>query len=248
MNNLVFIDDPNNQYIHQITKKMESMNIDENYDEKCDKFVLSIDIGIVNLGISVGIIDEDFNLKEITYVDLINITQFTHEHELEGIECKLLHTKSIADWMEHIFHEHLPLFQQSDYILVERQPPCGLVAIEQLIYYRWREKTILVHPRSMHKYYNIGSYDYEQRKEETMNIATRSYSWHTRAIDRYESFERKHDISDSICLMGFWLNKKKQKYIEKKNKERLKKIQLTNTGMNTDEWFEQYRYFPIKII
>jgi hypothetical protein len=241
MTNLVFIDNPNDQYIHEVTKKMEKMEVyDENYDEKCDKIVLSIDIGIINLGISVGIVNEEFDVKEITYVDLINITHFTHERELEGVECKLYHTKSVADWMEHLFHEHLPLFRESDYILVERQPPCGLVAIEQLIYYRWREKCVLVSPRSMHKYYNIATYDYDQRKEKTMNIATNLYYWHQRAVDRYEIFERKHDISDSICLMGFWLNKKKKEYIHRKNKDRLDKIKIGTTGKNTNEWFNQY--------
>jgi hypothetical protein len=242
MSNLVFMDD---DYIHEVTKKMEDMDIevyDENYDEKLDKIVLSIDIGIVNLGISVGIVDENFNIKEITYVDLFNITKFTHERELEGVECKLYHTKSIADWMEHLFNEHLPLFRESDYILIERQPPCGLVAIEQIIYYKWREKCILISPRSMHKYYNIGSYDYEQRKEKTMDIATKLYYWNPRAIDRYETFERKHDISDSICLMGFWVNRKKEKDIHRKNKDRLNKIKFSNTGVNTNDWFNQHIY------
>jgi hypothetical protein len=217
MSNLIFMDD---DYIHEVTQKMDNMDIEEkyneNYDEKSDKIVLSIDIGIVNLGISVGFVDKNFNIKEITYVDLFDITQFTHDHELEGVECKLYHTKSIADWMEHLFQDHLPLFRESDYILIERQPPCGLVAIEQIIYYKWREKCILISPRSMHKYYNIGSYDYEQRKEKTMDIATKLYFWNQRAIDRYETFERKHDISDSICLMGFWV------------------------GKNTNEWFNQH--------
>jgi hypothetical protein len=240
MNNLVFLDD---NYIHEITEKIKDIRLDdENYDEKCDKIVLSIDIGIVNMGISVSILDGEFNVKEVTYVDLIDITDFTHQRELVGIKCDLYHTKSIADWMEHVFNEHLPLFRESDYILVERQPPCGLVAIEQLIYYRWREKCILISPRSMHKHYNIGLYDYEMRKEKTMDISTNLYKWHKRAIDRYETFERKHDISDSVCLMGFWASIKKIQYISVKNKERLNVIKNSTTGKNTNEWFDQYTH------
>jgi hypothetical protein len=235
MNNLVFIDDPNDIYIHEVTKELEDMDIEE-----CGKSVLCIDIGILNLGLSVGFIDEEFNIEEIAYVDLINITEFTHDRELKGCECKMYHSKSIADWMDHLFAEHLPLFRDCDYILIERQPPCGLVAIEQIIYYKWRDKCVLLSPRSMHKHFKIGSYDYESRKEKTMSIATSLYKWNQRAIDRYEQFERKHDISDSICLMGYWLHKKKERYLERKNKERLKDIQLNNTGVNTYEWFEQY--------
>ena len=39
--------------------------------------VIFIDVGILILGISVGLID-----KEISYVDLIDITKFNHEREL----------------------------------------------------------------------------------------------------------------------------------------------------------------------
>ena len=253
MSNLIFIDEP---YMDHITEQIKNIQLDFDYIETVeniemveelnfDKVVLCIDVGILNLGVSIGLIDKEFNLKEIAYVDLINITKYTHERELDGIKCKLRHTKSIADWMEHIFHEHLPLFQEADYILVERQPPSGLVAIEQLIYYRWRDKCHIISPRSMHKYYNIGNFDYEQRKQKTIYIATNLYKWHQRAIDRYEKFERKHDITDSVCLMAFWLNKNKINYLEKKRKDRLQNIQLDTTGMTIDEWFEQFRYKSI---
>ena len=229
--------------IIDITDKMQDIDLDDNLEYIIyDKVVLCIDVGILNLGISVGLIDEQFNLKEIAHVDLIDITKFTHIYELEGIQCNLNHTKTIADWMEHLFHEHLPLFQESDYILIEKQPPLGLVAIEQLIFYRWREKCHLVSPRSMHKYYNIGNFDYDQRKLKTIHIAESLLCWNPRAIKKYETFERKHDITDSICLMGFWLNKNKINYLEKQKKERLKKIQLTTTGMSVNDWFEQFRY------
>lgn len=260
MSNLVFIDNPQDVYIHEVTNKIENMELNDNIefiieddtDEEeegsitnvdYDKIVLSIDIGILNLGISVGLIDKEFNLKEVTYVDLIDITKYTHEKQLCGVDCKLHHTKSIADWMEHIFHEHSPLFEEANYILVERQPPQGLVAIEQLIYYRWRKKCHLISPSSMHKYYRIGHYDYEQRKDQTMSIAEK-YRWHQRAIDQYNLYDRKHDMSDSICLMGFWLHKKKLSYMEKKRHERFKKVKFANTGYNMNEWFEQYRYIP----
>jgi hypothetical protein len=228
--------------INNLTNKMQDIELDDLEYIIYDKVVLCIDVGILNLGISVGLIDEQFNLKEIAHVDLIDITKFTHAHELEGKICNLHHTKTIADWMEHLFHEHLPLFQESDYILVEKQPPIGLVSIEQLIYYRWRDKCHLVSPRSMHKYYNIGQFNYEQRKLKTIEIATSISAWNPRAIKNYEIFKRKHDITDSICLMGFWLNKNKINYLEKQEKERIKQNYLTTTGMSTNDWMEQFRH------
>ena len=116
MTNLVFIDNPQDVYIHEVTKKIENMELDDDIEfiieeeeeeeeegsitqVEYDKIVLSIDIGILNLGISVGLIDKEFNLKEVTYVDLIDITKYTHEKQLYNVDCKLHHTKSIADWM-----------------------------------------------------------------------------------------------------------------------------------------------------
>ena len=209
MTNLVFIDNPHDVYIHEVTQKVENMKLndniefiieddtDEEEEENCsitdvdyDKIVLSVDIGILNLGISVGLIDKKFNLKEVTYVDLIDITKYTHERQLDNTDCKLHHTKSIADWMEHIFHEHFPLFEEANYILVERQPPQGLVAIEQLIYYRWRNKCHLISPSSMHKHYCIGHYEYEQRKKQTMYIAENKYKVCEMIIDLNESYQK----------------------------------------------------------
>lgn len=264
MANLIFINDPMDPYIHQITKGINTMNIDEPQvpdedpyqitkdidisqvpDEDFTYSVLSIDIGIHHLGISVGLVNEEYNLVEIAWVDMLDITKYTHERELKDTKCSLRHTKSIADWLEHIFHEHKPIFEDVNYILVERQPvPYGLVAIEQLIYYRWRDKCHLVHPRSMHKYFKIGHYDYEQRKEMTIKIAISRIDWHPRATERYEKFERQHDISDSICLMIFWLKKKEISYFDEKRKERLNSIILSTKGMTTDEWFNQFKYIP----
>ena len=84
-------------YINNLTNKMQDIDLDDNLEYIIyDKVVLSIDVGILNLGISVGLIDEQFNLKEIAHVDLIDITTFTHTHELEGKKCNL-----------HLFHINL---------------------------------------------------------------------------------------------------------------------------------------------
>lgn len=247
---LLFIEEP--LYIHQVQEKFENITLNEKIDEVVedddeiphDKVILSIDIGIHHLGLSAGYVDKGWKLLEITWVDMVDITQFTH-NLVDNCDCKLYHGNTIADRMEHIFQEYYPVFNEADYILIERQPINGLVAVEQIIYYRWREKCCLVSPRSMHKHFCIGSYDYEQRKQRTMYFAERQI-WHERAIQRYQSFERKHDISDSICIMVFWLAKRRQTYIEQKHKEEVSKIKMTAFGFeNIDDWLQQFRYVPL---
>lgn len=235
MYNIVFLDEP---FIHQMSEKFKNMNL---VAEDTRKTVLSIDIGILNLGISVGVINDEYKIDEIMWVDLINITKYTHERELDKDTCTLNHTKSIADWLEHVFEEHIEMFEGADYILVERQPPMGLVAVEQIIYYRWRSKCHLISPNSMHKHFRIGHYDYEQRKEQTQRIAQKMWEWHPRALDRYSLYERKHDMTDSICLMAFWLHKKHLKYIETKRKNRIMHTKVNKDSMTTDKFLEQFR-------
>lgn len=224
--------------------KVEKIKCYNNYlikDDDDDKIILSIDIGILNMGLSITIVDEEFNIKEIKWVDLIDITQYTH-NTIPEKECKLRHTKSIADWMEHIFYEHNQLFEKVNYILLERQPFQGLVVIEQIIYYRWREKCSLVSPNAMHKYFNIHIYEYEKRKEKTIAIADKLGVWSLEAIANYKKFERKHDMSDSICLMAFWLSNKRKEYVEIQRKKKYDNTRLSKNGVTVDEWFEQFKY------
>ena len=68
--------------------------------------VLSIDIGILNLGISVSTLDEEFNLIDIVNIDLIDITKFTHKSGPCKEKCTLNHTKTFSDWLDHVFQEN----------------------------------------------------------------------------------------------------------------------------------------------
>lgn len=242
---IIIMSDSEYEENDDLEEKLEKLHI---YEEKpeisYDKSILSIDIGVKHLGISVGYVSECWKLLEITWVDLIDITKFTHINCLKGLSecnCELRHTRTIADWMEHIFHEYSPIFEECNYILVERQPITGLVAVEQIIFYRWREKCVLVSPRSMHKYFNLSHYDYERRKQKTEKIAE-SVNWHTRARQRYQCYARKHDISDSICLMLYWLHKKNILWHEQKHKQEIAQLRLTGYGMHIDEWFAQFRF------
>ena len=72
MSNLIFIDEP---YMDHITEQIKNIQLDFDYIETVenlemveelnfDKVVLCIDVGILNLGVSIGLIDKEFNLKE----------------------------------------------------------------------------------------------------------------------------------------------------------------------------------------
>jgi hypothetical protein len=244
---LEFLDE---EFIHQVREKLEHISIkdeteyiiESESDEEDEKTVLSIDIGIRHLALTLITTDQEYNLGNIVGIDLIDITTFPH-HDAEN--CQLYHQKTFADWMAHVFQYYQIVFDSVDKILIERQPPMGLVVVEQLLFYKYREKTTLVSPNSMHKHFHIGHLDYEQRKEEVEKIF-RSHLQLPQVVQEYNSFERKHDIADAFCIAKFWLYTKHKKYMEEKERERIGKMKLSfmNSNLTVDEWFEQFKYRP----
>ena len=204
------------------------------------KTVLSIDIGITHLGLSLCSITEDFDINEVMYIDMIDITQYHCDED-----CEWEHSRNIADWLSHLFSREYDLFNNADHILIERQPPSGLKSIEQIIFLVLRDKAELISPNSVHKMFGLPRGDYEGRKRVSEYIAKKFLKGEQLA--KFEGFYRRHDISDSILFTHFWCKKQKIIKKEEERKQRLKeiKIKLENGQyVSIDEKLEQYRYVP----
>ena len=198
--------------------------------------VLSIDVGVIHLGISVSILNHDYTLKEVIWVDNIDITSYQHR-SCSPKECKLYHTKMFSDWIEHMCQENQIFFDRADYILIEKQPPLGFVVVEQLLFSKYRNKTIIISPRSVHKYLNIGSFDYEIRKQLSDKIADRVLPLHL--LDQTMMYDRKHDISDSICILLYFMNKKQTEW---KRNEMKKNLTRNQDGLDVFQRLELFRF------
>jgi hypothetical protein len=173
---------------------------------------LSIDIGLYHLGLSLTEVTDEYEFEAILHVEMVDITRCKHRKT-----CTLEHSCTIADQVRHLVEEFKEMLDQVDEILLERQPPQGLVAIEQLLFYLYREKAILVHPRKIHNYIGSGSFDYDQRKVISQRAAEIYLTDQVKEI--YNYYERKHDIADSICMMLWWINKQRQVCAIKKKVE-----------------------------
>lgn len=204
------------------------------------KTVLSIDIGITHLGLSLCSITDDFDIHEVLYIDLIDITKFHCEKD-----CEWNHSRNIADWLTHLFSNEYDLFNNADHILIERQPLSGLKAVEQIIFMVLRDKAELISPNSVHKMFHLPRGDYDGRKVICESIVRKFLN--SQQLSIFESHERKHDIADSILFTYFWCKKKK---IRKQAEERKKKlhdikVRLENGEyVSIDEKLEQFRYVP----
>lgn len=210
-----------------LTCQMNKLTIQEGY-----KHVLSIDIGIKHLALTLVVLDDNFNFNELLFTKLIDITVFDCLPN-----CKLYHTKTFTDWISHLSLKYKDFFDKADVILIERQPPTGLVAVEQLLFSMFRHKSVLISPTSVHKFFKINIYDYDTRKEHSIKIASKYIS--------LEEFDRKHDVSDTVLFIVFWgckmrEDKKKREVLEKK--DNIIKKYNKNLGMTIEEFFKSYRY------
>ena len=213
----------------------------EEYEEEKSTYkILSIDVGVIHLGISLSLLNMDYTLKEIIWVDNIDITDYKHKKCLIS-ECKLYHTKTFSDWIEHVIQENKEYFDDSDIIIIEKQPPLGFVVVEQLIFSKYRYKTTLISPNSVHKYFNFYNLDYDKRKEFSIKIADRFLS--EKLIERSKLFDRRHDISDSVCIMLYFINKKQEEYKKIQRKKELEKITIDTKGINIFQKLETFRYY-----
>lgn len=156
--------------------------------------IVGIDIGYYNLGIVKVRVEE--GVPQVLLACKVDLTQYTH-NRVPQCECRLHHSREMADYVLHFIQEYRDHLDEADKILVERQPPGGFGAIETLIVATFREKVEMISPNSMHKHFGIGHLNYERRKQKTEEIAGK-YLEH---IDSYNRLLRKHDVADAMCMV-----------------------------------------------
>ena len=168
--------------------------------------VLSIDIGIKNLGyvfsnaeypeINSKFKSDDikFNINVIE-CNRVDITNMTH-NIVKCQECKLHHERCIPDYLDHFIQDHREMFETADIILLERQPPVGILNVQDILFMKFRSKILLVNPRSVHLFFKM-SKDYDTRKLESERIAS-EYLGH---FDNFLFNQRKHDMADAVLMI-----------------------------------------------
>lgn len=165
--------------------------------------VVSIDIGYYHLGLVAAEINTDWTIDRVIDVDLVDITELCNDSD-----CNLHHEKCVADYMAHFFKRYGDTLEVADKIIIEQQPPTGLTCVQELIRFKYRNKTETVSPRSVHCFLGINSLDYDLRKTNTVQYANEALS----GFRNYVFQSRKHDIADSYCQLVYWLHVKSNEY------------------------------------
>ena len=196
--------------------------------------VLSIDIGIINLGYvysevkitlpeakskyKAHLLNNNYllnkeNIKKCIRVldcNRVDITNILHKR-IQTCDCKLHHDRCIPDYLDHFIQE-TPHFNECDILIVERQPPVGITNVQDLLFKQFREKVLLISPGSIHKYFGLSTI-YNERKEESEKIAETFLS----NFSKFTTNNRKHDISDALLMTVFYYKKKMEIVINSKN-------------------------------
>jgi hypothetical protein len=202
--------------------------------------ILSIDVGLLHLALLKVCLADDYLErsevileKEITLCDLVNITELISN--CKDTNCELYHDKIICDYMTHLFKNFKSDFDSAELILIERQPPTGIVAVEQLIMREYRSKCKLISPTAMLNFFGLLHYKYLERKVYTEQIAMEYLS----SIKVFVFNERRHDMADAFCILYYYLSlKKKEHQVYLKELEHKEKYK-TFIGNR-----QQFRYIP----
>lgn len=229
-----------------LEQEFKQLTIDENPmgGEEPYEFlhVLSVDIGVINLAITVSKIDREFNFIEVIWLDLINITEFNHRH-VSKENCRLHHSRTFSDWLDHVYQDNQNFFQDVDFIIIERQPPMGFVAVEQLIFNKYRDKSTLINPKNVHTFLNMSNLDYQGRKDRSEKLAMPLVT-DPDLREQIAMYHRQHDICDSLCMLLYWLEKKRKELNKQKLLERVNKTVIDTININ--DWLDQRRYLPTR--
>lgn len=168
--------------------------------------ITSIDVGLIHLGlVSAHYNEKKHKITKIKHCELINLTKMATYCKRNKCPYRDKKSKSVSHYLWHMFKKYKPLFGMSNIILLERQPHVGFTNVEQIFQYQFPDKSILINPRSMHKFLKIGDLDYEERKEATTKIANKYLG----KLPNFKKNERKHDMSDAMCMILFHTSKMK---------------------------------------
>lgn len=169
--------------------------------------IVSIDVGVRNFALVIATVDIDATqIIDVFKYDLMNQGR---SHGGNGKGGGLMRE---VEGLCYVLDKHRLDFLKADVVIVERQPPAGLLSIQSVLYDRFRDKIALLMPQKMHRHFSIHQLDYEGRKEAVCTLA-RPYLREP-CVAKLNRLVRKHDIADAVCFAVYygdlWRTKQKK--------------------------------------
>ena len=80
---------------------------------------MSVDVGIVHMGIVLARLDDRGKLVELPIITLVDLTKLTHRC-IRRKDCKLHHSRELYDRLQHFYQEYGSIFSRAVAVLIER--------------------------------------------------------------------------------------------------------------------------------
>lgn len=226
------------------------ITISSKYFENRIKYCF-LDCGIKNMGLIILSVTSRWTIPIIEFIQRVNITSLDKS-------LTEYNSNELADRMDRFFETFRDRLDECERIFIERQPIMGLVAVEQMIFKKYREKAILLSPNSVHRYFRIGKthgYTYQSRKMESDHIAENYIKIYgsQEVCSYYDSLDRRHDVSDCICMAIYVIEQKRRELeqyvvsLQDTENDRMKK--KSNTDRRADSKYSilvSSKYFSDK--
>lgn len=183
---------------------------DDRHDAADDRHILhlmAVDVGVINLAIAHGTCRADYTALHVTDIEVLNTMVFEHCRVQEDT-CPLHHTGTASDRVAHVVQERQHLFDRAHTIVIERQPPGGLRDVEQVLMTMFRNKSVLVSPRTMHVFIGSNQLEYAGRKRMAIERACVVAPW---IVDRFP--DKPDDAADAVCLMLTHVHAKRMQHV-----------------------------------
>lgn len=169
----------------------------------------------------------------------VDLTRMPHNRVKRGA-CTLYHSRAMTDRVDHFVQEYADVLDSADVVLIERQPLTGLTCVQELLHKAYRSKAVICSPNTLHAWMGINDRDYEARKEATVARA-RPY---LEGFDDFDHNDRKHDMADALCF-ALWYAEQSANQSDEANLRafrdaRLAKIRVNNLSVN--DFFNQFAY------
>lgn len=167
--------------------------------------VTAVDIGIINLAV-VSVQEDEGEITKVLHCSVNDITKMRCKDD------KCFFNKNDKSSSHRIMHflksKGYEIFDNSDYIVIERQPLVGLTGVEQSLFlmlkqrYKKNKFIELISANALHAFYGMSDVR-EVRKIESVNIATMY-------LNGFRDFDRavkKDDMADAFLYCKFFIEK-----------------------------------------
>jgi hypothetical protein len=159
-------------------------------------YVVSIDVGVKNLGICV------FDFSSSKFVCWKNCSLVNSGRYMPSENVK---------YIRAFIKEHAQYLDNSVAVLIERQMRCNMRIIESVLHALYYDNCIIIQPRAVKMHYDLGTKNYRHNKEKAVNwvkefVRANRSAFTATTVQAFEKATKKDDFADALIMVLYYLD------------------------------------------